>query len=276
VRGDIVIAAVAGELQGGVGTIHLLERGLRTDAAIVAEPYGARNVVTVNSGRWQGALVVRGKAAFHGNREGSADAIAAMVEVIREVQTTTISGAPWSKVPGVPCLNVGSIIGGHGEEPDLAGAYDVADYCAAIVDVRFGPDQSPESITTDLQQAMDRALLGHPRIASEVISPPPPRFRNTRHIFPVFDLPLDQPIVGVVGRSIRAVTGAPPEIVGAHIPMSRASDDTGHLWGAGIPAVLHGPLGPLEASPDADGSVLVSEMEICAKTIALSALEFCA
>ena len=27
---------------------------------------------------------------------------------------------------------------------------------------------------------------------------------------------------------------------------------------------------------DADGSVLVSEMEICAKTIALSALEFCA
>src|SRR5262245_43184779 len=55
-RGDVVIAAVVGELQAGVGTVHLLERGLRADAAIVTEPYGARNVTTVHGGRWQAAI----------------------------------------------------------------------------------------------------------------------------------------------------------------------------------------------------------------------------
>ena len=48
--GDLVVACVAGETQGGEGTHHLMERGLRTDAAIVAEPFGADHLVTVHSG----------------------------------------------------------------------------------------------------------------------------------------------------------------------------------------------------------------------------------
>ena len=38
--GDIVIACVLGELQGGLGTKYLLDKGYRTDAAVVTEPYG--------------------------------------------------------------------------------------------------------------------------------------------------------------------------------------------------------------------------------------------
>src|SRR6266849_2530137 len=40
-RGDVVIACVAAELNSGIGTIHALEHGQRTDMAVVAEPYGA-------------------------------------------------------------------------------------------------------------------------------------------------------------------------------------------------------------------------------------------
>jgi acetylornithine deacetylase len=58
--------------------------------------------------------------------------------------------------------------------------------------------------------------------------------------------------------------------------MSRASDDTGHLWKAGIPCVLYGPLGSLGPSDEADGSVSIDEMEISAKVMALSCLEYCA
>ena len=72
------------------------------------------------------------------------------------------------------------------------------------------------------------------------------------------------------------MTGEPPETVGAHVPMSRASDDTGHLWQAGIPCVLYGPLGSLEPEAEADCSVAISEMEISAKVMAISCLEFCA
>ena len=48
--GDLVVACVAGETQGGEGTHYLIESGLRTDAAVVAEPFGADNLVTVHSG----------------------------------------------------------------------------------------------------------------------------------------------------------------------------------------------------------------------------------
>jgi acetylornithine deacetylase len=274
-RGDIVIAAVVGELQGGVGTLHLLEHGPRTDAAIVAEPYGARNVITVHAGRWQAAITTFGKARFHGDREGAADAIAAMVDVMNAVKSVRFTGGAWDKVPGIPRLNVGSIVGGHGADADIAGAYDVADVCTIIVDVRFGPAQSPESITTDLRLAIEPAIRRHPGVRFDIVAPPPERFRNTRHTFPAFDLPLAEPLVGVVSQSIQAVTGEPPETVGAHLPMSRASDDTGHLWKAGIPCVLYGPLGSLERSDDADGSVPIGEMEISAKVMALSCLEFC-
>ena len=37
-RGDLVIACVVGETQGGEGTHHLVQSGLRTDMAILPEP----------------------------------------------------------------------------------------------------------------------------------------------------------------------------------------------------------------------------------------------
>ena len=37
-KGDLVVACVVGELQGGVGTVYALNQGLRTDGAYVAEP----------------------------------------------------------------------------------------------------------------------------------------------------------------------------------------------------------------------------------------------
>jgi len=274
-RGDVVIAAVVGELQAGVGTVHLLERGVRTDAAIVTEPYGARNVTTVHSGRWQAAITTYGRAVHHSRREQGADAIAAMVDVIREVNRMELSGGQWAKVPGIPRLNVGSLLGGHGPDHDVAGAYYVADICTAIVDIRHGPGQSGASMTADLKAAIERVLGAHPGIRYEVVAPPPAQFRNGRHQFPVFDLPLDEPIVGVVTRKVETVTGRPPDSVGVHLPGSLASDDTGHLWEAGIPCVLYGPTGPREPTADADGCVFISEMETCAKVIALSALEFC-
>jgi len=198
-----------------------------------------------------------------------------MVDVVRDLNRMTLSGGPWAKVPGLPRLNVGSLIGGHGPEHDIAGAYYVADICTAIIDIRHGPAQSAASMTADLKAAIERALGTHPGIRYDIVAPPPARFRNGRHQFPVFDLPLEQPIVGVVAQNVEKVTGKPPDSVGVHLPGSLASDDTGHLWKAGVPCVLYGPTGPRELAVDPDGCVLVSEMETCAKVIALSALEFC-
>ncbi len=194
---------------------------------------------------------------------------------MRELSRLRLSGGEWAKVPGIPRLNIGSVIGGHGPDHDIAGAYYVSDICTAIIDIRHGPGQTEKSMTGDLKAAIDRALNGHAGVRYDVVAPPPAHFRNGRHQFPVPDLPLDQPIVGIVARNVETVTGRAPDSVGVHMPGSRASDDTGHLWQAGIPCVLYGPIGPMEPSAEADGCVLISEMETCAKVIALSALDLC-
>ena len=49
-RGDLVIACVVGETQGGEGTHHLVQSGLRTDMAILPEPYGIEHLVTIHGG----------------------------------------------------------------------------------------------------------------------------------------------------------------------------------------------------------------------------------
>jgi len=49
-KGDLVVACVVGETQGGEGTHHLMQTGFRTDMAVVAEPFGEGNLVTVHAG----------------------------------------------------------------------------------------------------------------------------------------------------------------------------------------------------------------------------------
>ena len=69
--GDLVVACVAGETQGGEGTHYLMERGFRTDAAVVAEPFGADHLVTVHSGIVHLAIHTYGITGHIGRLEGT-------------------------------------------------------------------------------------------------------------------------------------------------------------------------------------------------------------
>jgi acetylornithine deacetylase len=80
--GDLVVACVAGETQGGEGTHYLMERGFRTDAAVVAEPFGADNLVTVHSGIVHMAIHTFGVTGHIGRLEGTVNAIHRMTPII--------------------------------------------------------------------------------------------------------------------------------------------------------------------------------------------------
>ena len=60
-RGDLMVSAVAGELQAGVGAIHLLDAGIQPDMAIVTEPFGAHNIVTKHAGAMEMAIHTYGR-----------------------------------------------------------------------------------------------------------------------------------------------------------------------------------------------------------------------
>src|SRR5215469_2015778 len=80
--GDLVVACVAGETQGGEGTHFLMQSGLRTDAAVVAEPFGADNLVTVHSGIVHMAIHTHGVTGHIGRLEGTVNAIQKMQAVV--------------------------------------------------------------------------------------------------------------------------------------------------------------------------------------------------
>src|SRR5512132_3785593 len=73
-RGDVVLAAVQGEEDGGLGTFATLQRGWRADACVIAEPTGL-DVVPANSGSLTFRLRIRGRATHAARRTDGVSAI---------------------------------------------------------------------------------------------------------------------------------------------------------------------------------------------------------
>src|SRR2546428_4923985 len=97
--GDLVVACVAGETQGGEGTHNLMERGLRTDAAVVAEPFGADHLVTVHSGIVHMAIHTHGVTGHVGRLEGTVNAIEKMTDVIDALSHAEFRHTPRPDLP---------------------------------------------------------------------------------------------------------------------------------------------------------------------------------
>lgn len=85
-KGDLVVACVVGETQGEEGTNSLMASGLRTDMAVVAEPFGVGNLVTVHSGIVHMAIHAYGVTGHVRQLEGTVNAVAKMTGIIDALQ----------------------------------------------------------------------------------------------------------------------------------------------------------------------------------------------
>lgn len=276
-RGDLVLAFVVGETQGGEGMHHLMRRGLRTDMALITEPFGAGNIATVHGGIAHFAIHVIGRTGHMSRLDGTVHAIRKMADVIAALDTIAFTYAPRPDLPALPRLNVGSIIGGRGESYILYDAPYIPDLCTIIVDVHFVPGQTVATIVRDLRAHLDRLREADPQLRYEIEVPPPEYFKGRRRlVMPPVDVPVNSAIVLAVARSYEAVTGRPPRQIGAILPTSYSACDTSWLWDAGIPCVNYGPAAAYDASNPEETFVSIGEMEECAKVLVLTALDVCA
>src|SRR5262245_57327041 len=275
-RGDLVVACVAGETQGGEGTHYLMQHGGRTDAAVVAEPFGADNLVTVHSGIVHMAIHTYGITGHIGRLEGTVNAVHKMTAVIDALHHVEFRHTPRPDLPAFPRLNVGGIIGGRGRDYVLVEPPYVPDVCTILVDVHFVPGQTVEGIVADIRRALEPIAARDPQLRYKIEIPPPAAFKGRRRlVMDPLDVPVDAPIVQAVARSYRTVTGHEPRAIGTVLPHSYSADDTCHLWNAGIPCLLYGP-GVIRGGPDEDDAcVLVSEMVRVARVLAVTALDVC-
>ena len=272
-RGDIVVACVVGELQGGVGTIYLCENGPLADMAVIPEPHGANNILTTHAGVVEFAVHIIGNSRHIVRKDEAIDALANMAKAIPALNGVQFTHTPREDLPGLPRINVGAVIGGRGRDYDLRGPNWVADFCTALVDVRFLPGMSSESVRTDIERVLDAIKAEDPNFQYEIEMPPDPKHRVFTRVMEPFDLPKDEYIVDAVLRSFREVTGREPEGFGTVLPGSYTGDDTTHLWRAGVPCLLYGPAGASESDTVPDEYVRIPDMEQVAQVLALTALD---
>jgi len=274
--GDLVVACVAGETQGGEGTHHLMERGFRTDAAVVAEPFGADNLVTVHSGIVHLAIHTYGVTGHIGRLEDTVNAIHQMTRILDALARVEFRHSPRPDLPAFPRLNVGGILGGRGRDYILVEPPYVPDLCTIMVDVHFVPGQTVDGIVADIRRALDPLVARDPALSYEIEIPPPERFKGRRRlVMDPLDVPVDAPIVQAVARSYRAVTGREPRAIGTVLPHSYSADDTCHLWRAGIPCLLYGPGVIRGSATEDDACALVSEMVQVTRVLAMTAFDVC-
>ncbi len=273
-RGDVVIACVVGELQGGPGTVHLLKSGLRTDFAIVGEPSGADFIRTKHAGVVQLAIHVLGRSTHISVKEEGINAIVKMAKVVEMVEHMKLAGPHDPELPALPLVNVGSILGGRGRDVELRGPNNVPDFCSIYVDIRFTPGMTPDSVVADLRRHLDALKAEDPELEYEIEFPLKPERRMLREVMMPFEIPVDTPMIQTLKAKVTEIRGVEPH-VGTKLPSGYGGTDASHLFPEGIACCIYGP-GARGEGPDRYLGVSIEEMFACSRAYAATAEELCA
>jgi len=252
-RGDFVVAAVADEEYGSLGTTELIDR-CRVDAAIVTEPTNM-DVCLAHKGYIWIEVETHGKAA-HGSRftEG-VDAVMRMGRFLAELDRLekALRSGPAHPLVGPPSLHAAMIQGGTGLSTYAAN-------CRLQIERRTVPGETIEGAVGQIREIADRLVAADP---GSVVTVRPFFAREPFEIAP------DAQIVRVLTDASSAVLGRPPAFVGDTPWM-----DAALLSAAGIETVVMGPRGAGEhaAVEWVDIESVVDMAEILART----AVSYCA
>jgi acetylornithine deacetylase len=251
-RGDVVIAAVADEEYGSLGTAEVIARR-RVDAAIVTEPTNLAICLAHKGYAWI-EVETAGRAA-HGSRftEGI-DAnlrmgryLARLDELERALRT-----GPAHPLVGPPSLHAALLRGGSGMST-------YAERCRLTIERRTVPGETEEGVLEPLRA-----------IAAALAAEDPSFSASVRSIFArnPWEVSREAVIVGGLACAAERVLGARPALIGDTPWM-----DAALLAEAGIETVVMGPTGGGEHS--AEEWVDLDSVFTMAEILGEAAIEYC-
>jgi acetylornithine deacetylase len=268
-HGDLIVECVVGELQGGMGTAQTIKDGIKADMAIVPEPYGVDNILTKCVGVHTFAIHTIGRSEHISRMEESINAITKMRKVLDKLDKMKFEARD-PDLPGAPRWVAGSIIGGRNRDYDLAGPYNIPDFCTILVDFRYTDGYEIEEIDARMVAMLDGIKKEDPEFKYEFEYPVDPKWRVGGIVMPPMGVSPNAEVVKLLMENHKKVTGKHPEKVGAVPPRSYCGNDTAHLAKAGIECCLYGPRG----YPDeVEKHVRIDEMVTCSKAMCLTAYE---
>lgn len=266
-RGDVIVAHVIGELQGGIGTAHLVQSGVRADRFIVGEPTDLA-LLTMHAGSIELTITVHGRTRHLSKMEEAIDAIEKTVGVLTAVKRMEFTGAVGSEAAGLQRVAVGAIRGGLGASFQDWRPALIADTCSIKLSIRYGPGQTTNSVEADVRAELARLSSLDPDLVVEVE-------RNQggqRMEMGPFSVPSDADVVGVVRTAHSKAKGAAPA-EGAVAPYKFYGTDAYHLAKAGMLGVVYGPGGKFNTMPDE--RVELADLFVAAEVYTRTIVEIC-
>ncbi|HET7899842.1 MAG TPA: ArgE/DapE family deacylase [Candidatus Nanopelagicales bacterium] len=259
--GDLAIAPVVGEEDGGLGTFALMRHGVRADACIVPEPTDL-DLVPANGGALTFRLHVRGRAVHASRRTEGVSAIELFLPVFEAVagleeRRNTDVDPLVRRWPIAYPISIGTVHAGDW-------ASTVPDLLVAEGRMGVALDEDPAAARADLEAAVAAACAAHPYLRTEpvVVQWWGGQFAPGRS--------LDEQWLARVRRAhaVAVPTWREPETYGAPY----GSDL--RLLAPHLPTVQYGP-GDTRNAHAPDESITRGELEAATRVLAVLYLEHC-
>lgn len=261
--GDVLFCGVIDEELRSFGTSHLLEAGLKADAAIVGEPTDCQVCVAHRGLEWY-EFTFHGKTVHGGAQDGGVNAISKAARFIRAVEEDLAPKLARRTHPLLEraTVNVGVIHGGT----QLS---TVAGECTVLLDRRFLPQERYEDLAQEFKELLDRLAAGDPDFLCEMKVTDNSRMKPGYVHMPL-ETPQDHPLVELVQHCQQQATGNKRPIT--YFP---AWTDAGLLSHYGhIPTVVCGP-GYISCCHSKEEYIETKQLEEGLMTYVLAAAGFC-
>jgi acetylornithine deacetylase len=267
-RGDVILTYVVGELQGGVGTLALIEQGVRADYFVNSEPTDLA-ALTMHAAAFPFTIELVGNTRHMSKREQAVDAIAAAARLIPELNAMQFSGARSPEHAAINRVHVGVVHGALGRELQEWRPPQVADYVRIKGSGRFAPGQSLDGALMDMERRLEELRARFPGLGTRLTAQD-----DARPLMPAFEVARSSPIVGAINRAYQAVRGR-QQPTGAITPPAFYGTDAGHLYArAGMQGIVCGPGGRYNTMPD-ERVEIVDYLDMI-RIYLLTILEICA
>ncbi|WP_165445401.1 M20 family metallopeptidase [Bacilliculturomica massiliensis] len=262
-KGDVIFTGVLDEEHNSIGTIDLIEKGIKADGAIVGEPTGLQ-VCTAHRGLEWYRFQFIGKTVHGGRQKEGINAIAKAVRFINALEEELIPKIYARKHPLLEeaTLNYGVIHGGT----QLS---TVAGECNLYVDRRFLPGENYEEVEGEFREILHR-LEREDKDFKCIMSVTEESAMKEGYVHKAMEISADHPLVQAVRQAVKSAVEQ--DAVMSFFP---AWTDGGLLSNyAGIPTVVIGP-GEIACCHSNDEHISIKSLEDGCLSYALAAVSFC-
>ena len=254
--GELIVALVPSEEDGGQGTLAAIRAGVNGDVAIITEPSNL-DVVVAHAGAITFRLTVPGRAAHASRRREGVSALDKLFVLSRaleadEARRNDAETDPLMTALGLPYPTILGIVAG-GEW-----ASTVLDRITA--DGRYGVRLGQTAASAEAEL---RAVITAACAADEFLRDHPATIEITGGRFGSARIPSDHPLPAGLGDVVEGVTGRRPSLIGEPY----GADMQMFVNVGGTPCVIFGP-GDVRVAHSADEHVPLAEVETCARVLA--------